>query len=325
MRDEPDQSLGVVTLNQKQRDVLNDRLAHAIYNSRAASDYVEDWEKRRDGLEAFFVKNLENVQGDERDTIFISTVYGPEKEGGPVANRFGPINGIAGQRRLNVLFTRAKRRIVTFSSMTPSDIKAETHEQNAGAFLLRRWLEYSATGILEAGEETRREPDSAFEEFVIGQIEAMGCEAVPQVGVAGYFIDIGVRHPAWPHGYILGVECDGAAWHSSRSARDRDRLRQEVLEGLGWVFHRIWSTDWFNDPSREAEKLRERIDERLEELREQADFRWVPEEIETDDVPDAGPDEVLEESRTGCPDRLSPASSARRWHSGRRHGSGSLP
>ena len=295
MEEEPDQSLGVVTLNQKQRDVLNDRLAVAIYKSRAASDYVEDWEKRRDGLEAFFVKNLENVQGDERDTIFISTVYGPEKEGGPVANRFGPINGVAGQRRLNVLFTRAKRLIVTFSSMTPSDIKAETSEQNAGAFLLRRWLEYSATGILEAGEETRREPDSAFEEFVIDQIEAMGCEAVPQVGVAGYFIDIGVRHPAWPHGYILGVECDGAAWHSSKSARDRDRLRQDVLEGLGWVFHRIWSTDWFNDPSREAEKLRIRIDERLEELREQADFRWVPDEIETDDVTGVDPDEALEE------------------------------
>ena len=213
-----------------------------------------------------------------------------------MANRFGPINGIAGQRRLNVLFTRAKRRIVTFSSMVPPDIKAETPEQNAGAFLLRRWLEYSATGILEAGEETRREPDSAFEEFVIEQIEAMGCEAVPQVGVAGYFIDIGVRHPAWPHGYILGVECDGAAWHSSRSARDRDRLRQEVLEGLGWVFHRIWSTDWFDDPSREAEKLRRRIDVRLGELQEQACFRRVPGEIETGGVPDVGSDEAPVES-----------------------------
>ncbi len=295
MEDEPDRSLGVVTLNQRQRDLLNDRLAPAIDRSRTAQDYVQSWEKRRDGLEAFFVKNLENVQGDERDTIFISTVYGPETKGGPVANRFGPVNGIAGQRRLNVLFTRAKHRIVTFSSMTPPDIKAGTRERNAGAFLLRRWLEYSATGILEAGRETRREPDSAFEEFVIDRIEAMGCQAVPQVGVAGYFVDIGVRHPKWPHGYILGVECDGAAWHSSRSARDRDRLRQEVLEGLGWTFHRIWSTDWFNDPAREAERLLRRIDARLGELGEQAHFRWVSGETETGGVPDGGLDGATED------------------------------
>ena len=306
MEEEPDLSLGVVTLNRKQRDLLNERLARAIDGNPLASDYVEDWETRRDGLEAFFVKNLENVQGDERDAIFISTVYGPGTRGGPVANRFGPINGVAGQRRLNVLFTRAKRRIVTFSSMTPPDIKAETPDQNAGAFLLRRWLEYSVTGVLEAGEVTRREPDSAFEEVVIDRIEAMECEAVPQVGVAGYFIDIGVRHPKWPHGYILGVECDGAAWHSSRSARDRDRLRQEVLEGLGWVFHRIWSTDWFNDPAREAERLRRRIDARLGELQEPARFRRVPGEIQICGVPDAGPDEEPDEGRTGRPDGLIP-------------------
>ena len=293
MKRQPDRSLGVVTLNQKQRDLLTERLDQEIDKSRAASDYVEAWKQNRDGLEAFFIKNLENVQGDERDTIFISTVYGPEKQGGPVANRFGPINGVAGQRRLNVLFSRAKHQIVTFSSMTSSDIKANTPQQNAGAFMLGRWLEYAATGVLEAGEETRRAPDSAFEEFVIDQIEAMGCEAVPQVGVAGYFIDIGVRHPNWPYGYILGVECDGAAYHSSKSARERDRLRQEVLEGLGWEFHRVWSTDWFNDPRREAEKLRQRIDARLQELVEQADFSWMPDEIGVNQLVDK-PEKIVD-------------------------------
>jgi very-short-patch-repair endonuclease len=101
----------------------------------------------------------------------------------------------------------------------------------------------------------------------MNQIRSMGCEAVPQVGVAGYFIDIGVRHPEWPYGFVLGVECDGAAYHSAKSARDRDRLRQEVLEGLGWRLHRIWSTDWFNHPEREAEKLRTVIASRLDELK----------------------------------------------------------
>jgi very-short-patch-repair endonuclease len=150
--------------------------------------------------------------------------------------------------------------------MTPADITAEEHS-NAGAYMLRRWLEYSATGVLESGEQTQREPDSDFEVFVMNQIKAMGCEPVPQVGVAGYFVDIGVRHSEWPYGFVVGVECDGATYHSAKSARDRDRLRQEVLEGLGWRLHRIWSTDWFNNPVREADRLRGVIASRLEELK----------------------------------------------------------
>ncbi len=269
MYHEPDRSLGVVTLNQKQRDLITDELEYALRNSHRANAYIDDWKVRNDGLESFFVKNLENVQGDERDVIFIGTVYGAESPGGPVMQRFGPINGLAGRRRLNVLFSRAKEKIVTFSSMTAADIRADEFG-NPGTYMLKRWLEYSATGVLEAGSETSREPDSDFEKFVIDQIRSMGCEAVPQVGVAGYFVDIGVKHPEWPHGYILGVECDGASYHSSISARDRDRLRQEVLENLGWHFHRIWSTDWFNDPQKEATRLRERISERLADLQSDA-------------------------------------------------------
>lgn len=266
---EPDRSLGVVTLNQKQRDLITEELEYALRKSPWANTYIDNWNVRNDGLESFFVKNLENVQGDERDVIFIGTVYGAEAPGGPVMQRFGPINGLAGRRRLNVLFSRAKEQIVTFSSMTAADIRADEFG-NAGTYMLKRWLEYSATGVLEAGSETSREPGSEFEEFVIDQIRSMGCEAVPQVGVAGYFVDIGVKHPEWPHGFILGVECDGASYHSSISARDRDRLRQEVLENLGWRFHRIWSTDWFNDPQKEATRLRERISERLTNLQSNA-------------------------------------------------------
>ena len=182
--------------------------------------------------------------------------------------RFGPINGVAGKRRLNVLFSRAKQRIVTFSSMRSGDITAEAHG-NEGAYMLKRWLEYSATGTLDVGEPTHKEPDSDLEIFVMDQIRAMGCIPEPQVGVRGYSIDIGVKHPQWAHGYILGVECDGASFHSSKSARDRDGLRQEVLEGLGWRFHRIWSTDWFNNPAKQAEVLRGVISDRLAELKAQ--------------------------------------------------------
>jgi very-short-patch-repair endonuclease len=266
MRTDPNRSLGIVTLNQKQQDLIREEFEYALSSNHYALEYIESWKERNDGLEEFFIKNLENVQGDERDVIFIGTVYGPEEPGARVMQRFGPINGVAGKRRLNVLFTRAKQKIVTFSSMTAADITADEHG-NAGAYLLRRWLEYSATGVLESGEQTEREPDSDFELFVMNQIKAMGCEPVPQVGVAGYFVDIGVRHSEWPYGFVLGVECDGASYHSAKSARDRDRLRQEVLEGLGWRLHRIWSTDWFNNPAREAERLRAITCSRLKELK----------------------------------------------------------
>lgn len=267
MRRQPDRSLGIVTLNQKQRDLLLEEMETALSRDAIASKYVEDWLNRNDGLESFFIKNLENVQGDERDVIFIGTVYGPERPGAPIMQRFGPINGLAGKRRLNVLFSRAKQQIVTFSSMTAADIRADEHG-NPGVYMLKCWLEYAATGVLHGGEVTEREPDSEFELFVINQLHSMGCEPVPQVGVAGYYIDIGVKHPEWPHGYIMGVECDGAMYHSSRSARDRDRLREEVLGNLGWKLHRIWSTDWFNDPTKQSQRLRAAIEDRLRELRE---------------------------------------------------------
>jgi transcription elongation GreA/GreB family factor len=280
MRTDRHRSLGIVTLNQKQRDLIAEEFEYAVSQDRQAQAYIDAWKEKNDGLEEFFIKNLENVQGDERDVIFIGTVYGPESNGARVTQRFGPINGLAGKRRLNVLFSRAKEKIVTFSSMTSADIVAEENG-NAGAYMLKRWLEYAAVGMLDGGLNTPKEPGSDFEVYVMDQIRAMGCEPVPQVGVAGYFIDIGVRHPEWPYGFVLGVECDGASYHSAKSARDRDRLRQEVLERLGWHFHRIWSTDWFNNPRQEGERLRDVIAKRMMALRaREAEFsaRSVPEE-----------------------------------------------
>jgi hypothetical protein len=256
------QSLGLITLNQQQKALIEEELNFAYEEYSWVAKYKEYWEEKRNGIERFFIKNLENVQGDERDVIFIGTVYGPEKLGTRVKQRFGPINGVAGRRRLNVLFSRAKNRIVTFSSMLPGDIQADENT-NPGTYMLKQWLEYSADGKIDSGTVTNEEPDSEFEQYVIDQVRSIGCEAIPQVGVSGYFIDIGVRHPDWPYGFIMGVECDGAAYHSSKSARDRDRLRQSVLEGLGWTLYRIWSTDWFEDPVRETRKLRDAIQNRM--------------------------------------------------------------
>ncbi|MCB9957909.1 MAG: DUF4011 domain-containing protein [Rhodospirillaceae bacterium] len=270
MRETPDRSLGVVTLNQKQRDLLTDLLERAFSDDKAAQAYVDRWKEADSGLQDFFVKNLENVQGDERDVIFIGTVYGPETAGGPVAQRFGPINGPAGRRRLNVLFSRAKRKIVTFSSMTSADIVPEP-AGTGGRSMLKGWLDYCATGRLPNAGAAKGTPDSDFERHVIDEIRALGLEADAQVGAAGYFVDIGVKHPQWPPGYLMAVECDGPTYHSSPSARDRDRLRQQVLEGLGWYVHRIWSTDWFQDAVGEMNRLRAVIDARLADLQAEAE------------------------------------------------------
>lgn len=280
MKEQPDRSLGVVTMNKKQQELMEEQFQYSFRNSPEALEYVDHWKSHKEGLESFFIKNLESVQGDERDVIFISTVYGAEKPGQKVAQRFGPINGIAGMRRLNVLFTRAKEQIVTFSSMDANDITA----RNPGTEMLRGWLEYCATGILDSGEISAEggEPESDFEAHVGGQIKALGCEIEYQVGVGKYRIDIGVKHPEWPHGFLLGVECDGATYHSSRSARERDRYRQEILEGLGWHFHRIWSTNWFNNQASEVRKLHARINETLAERKQKLEEQKAPQPYAAD-------------------------------------------
>jgi very-short-patch-repair endonuclease/RecA/RadA recombinase len=274
MRSHPDRSLGLASMNKDQTELIMSEFERERARHPHVDAYIERWSEQDDGLEEFFVKNLETIQGDERDVIMISTLYGPEAETGKVYQRFGPVNSVHGHRRLNVLFSRAKEKIVTYSSMKPTDIQTEGKAH--GVAMLRAWLEFSHTGKMHEIATNRRSTDSPFEDFVIAQIEAAGFEAVPQVGASGYRIDIGVRHPDWEYGYILAVECDGAPYHSSKSSRDRDRLRQQVLEGLGWKFHRIWSTDWFRDPRRQIERLRDALNGALVSTKED-DLRRISE------------------------------------------------
>lgn len=257
MMKHPEKSLGIVTMNVKQMQLIENEMDLLFNKDENCEKYREKWQER---LESFFVKNLENVQGDERDVMMISTVYGPDSYG-RVKQQFGPINSKYGYRRLNVLFTRAKHSLHLFTSMTPNDIRVQDSKSSdtRGLEAFREYLEYAETGKIP-GENSKRSPDSEFEISVINELREHGYIAEPQVGEAGYFIDIGVKHKNWKYGYILGVECDGSTYHSSKSARDSDRLRQSVLEKQGWKIYRIWSTDWFYSYEREMKKLVDEIE-----------------------------------------------------------------
>ncbi len=266
MKRHPNRSLGIGTMNAAQESLIEDKMESAFTENRDADQYRNKWEST---LYPFFVKKIENIQGDERDAIFISTVYGKGEGKEKVHQNFGPINKIGGHRRLNVLFSRAKRNMVVFTSLKAEDIKT-SERSSEGVRAFKGFLAYAATGMMDMGDydsrKINREPDSDFEIYVKDRLESIGCEVHPQVGVSGYRIDLGIKHPKYPDGYLMGIECDGAFYHSSKSARERDVIRQKHLEGLGWRIYRIWSTDWFSDTDREFGKLKSRIEELLKKV-----------------------------------------------------------
>lgn len=247
-------SLGVVAMNIKQAQRIADELSALADRDPILAKALAEAENERSD-EPFFIKNLENVQGDERDVIMISMTYGPATLGGRTPQNFGPINQDTGWRRLNVLFTRAKERMEIFSSMRSSDVVPK-EGSDRGPRALKLFLDYAENGSLGVEPVCSDRPTgSDFEDAVLEGLRELNFECVPQVGVANFFLDIGVRDPASPGEFIAAVECDGASYHSSKSARDRDRLRQEILENLGWNIIRIWSTDWFRDPNGELNRV----------------------------------------------------------------------
>jgi len=253
----PDKSLAIVAMNVKQKEYIRELFEQELSRDDVVSDYFETW--KENDLEPFIIRNLESIQGDERDVVIVSTVYGPNEQGS-VRQDFGPVNRYYGSRRLNVLFSRAKEKLILVTSLNSGDIKLDGSQNQSGKAALQEYISFASTGILEVGEDLEREPDSDFEIAVIQQLKNHGYDAVPQVGVDGFRIDIGVRHEDFPHGFIAGIECDGATYHSSKSARDRDKIRQDILEGLGWKIYRIWSTDWFQDSEKETVKMIEQLE-----------------------------------------------------------------
>jgi transcription elongation GreA/GreB family factor/very-short-patch-repair endonuclease len=254
-----EESLGVVTLNIKQRDLISELLEERLARVATADDYRQRWSNAQQGL---FVKNLENVQGDERDCIIISTTFGRPPGATVVRQNFGPISRQGGWRRLNVLFTRARKSVSVITSLRPEDILIDGSTPD-GTKALRNYLEYARSGTLQTSPvATDLPPDSDFETSVIEVLRGMNYEVTPQLGVSGFRIDIAVKHPQHAGVYLAAIECDGAQYHSAQSARDRDRIRQEILESQGWKgrIWRIWSTDWFRSPYQEIEKLKSFLD-----------------------------------------------------------------
>ena len=249
----PDRSLGIVSLNLKQKELIEELFYQQSKDNTAVTSFIAKWEEAN---EDFFIKNLENVQGDERDCIFVSTTFGKGPGMPRLRQHFGPISRENGWRRLNVLFTRAKKSISLFTSMEPSDIIDDTSTPR-GTKMLRAYLEFAKTGILETYEDTGGGYESEFEEAVGQMLINAGYDIKCQLGVSKFRIDIAVKNPAAEGSYLVAIECDGASYHSARSARDRDRIRQEVLENLGWKgrIWRIWSTDWYRSPDSESAKL----------------------------------------------------------------------
>ncbi len=251
-RKTPHESLGVVAMSVAQQDTILNEAERLRAKHPELNDFCDENKQN-----PFFVKNLETVQGDERDVIFISIGYGKDKKGKFFQN-FGPVSNEGGERRLNVLFTRAKKRCRVFASVLYDEIKAD-EAKHEGPEVLRKFLQYAATGKMDVPEYIEREPETLFEEAVGNAIREYGHEVDYRVGSEGFLIDIAVKDPDRKGGYLLAIECDGVRYHSSEWARERDRMRQSILESKGWSIHRVWSTDWFNNPRGEARKVDEAI------------------------------------------------------------------
>ena len=252
IKEYPNRTLGVITFGVVQELAIES----AINKLRKLQPEFEEF-FAEDRHEAFFVKSLENVQGDERDTIIFSIGYAKDNAG-KMAMRFGPLSMVGGERRLNVAITRAKYNVKLIGSIVPTDIDTDRVSQD-GPKLLRKYIEFAMNGpdviMNDIDESEQLEFDSPFETSVYSFLESQGYKVTTQVGCSGYRIDLGIKHPKYSGIYVLGIECDGSTYHSSRTARERDRLRQDVLEMMGWKIYRIWSTDWIKDIVNEKQRL----------------------------------------------------------------------
>jgi very-short-patch-repair endonuclease len=245
----PDRSLGVIAFSEAQQMAILDEVDKLRMRKPEMEKYFAE-----DSSEEFFVKNLENVQGDERDVMIFSVGYGYDTKGKMTQN-FGPLNGPGGERRLNVAVTRARLHIKVVSSIKSSDIE---NPSSRGASLLKEYLAYAAGEGSGKVEKAVVDADDwySLEEGVFKALISEGFKVQKRVGRSGYRVDLAIEDPDEPGHFVLGVECDGASYRSGITARDRDRLRAEVLAGLGWKTRRVWSRDWVNDPRKEIDKIR---------------------------------------------------------------------
>ena len=282
-------SLAIITLNAEQQKLVEDLLDRERQRTPALEPFFAE-----DASEPVVVKNLETVQGDERDIILLGIGYGPETPNAPVMSmNFGPLNRSGGWRRLNVAVSRARREMVVFASFPPHLI--DLNRTSAGAVRdLKHYLEFAERGPRALGEAVAGSVggfESPFEEAVAAGLRERGWTVVPQIGVSRFRIDLGVVHPDRPGDYLLGVECDGAAYHSAATARDRDKVREAVLRGLGWKLLRVWSTDWWINRRGALDRLDAAIRTELDRARVAEAERTPP--------PPSGPAEADVEAGAG--------------------------
>lgn len=306
------QSMGVVTLSAAQQSLVLNFLEDAAAKEPLLEQAIKG--QFNDESKPLFVKNLESVQGDQRDVVVFSIAYG-RTANGVVYNEFGPINRPGGQRRLNVAVTRAADEVHVFSSMDPEDIKsAYLQASESGVGDLKRYLLFARDGVsaLESySTPTGRGADSDFEVQVMRRLIDKGWDVHPQIGVSKFRIDMAVVNPRHPGRYLAGVECDGATYHSSATARDRDIVRQEVLERLGWRILRIWSTDWWLDAGSETDRIHAALLALHEEpaiTTDEADTDFDPGSV----VAETGANDATGESHTG--EEQSPPASGKCQH-----------
>lgn len=236
----PNESLGVIALGIRHSDRIQRALDQILSSRPELANFFDTSAEER-----FFIKNLERVQGDERDAIILTIGYGKDR-GGNLPFRFGPILSSGGRKRLNVAVTRARQHMTVVSSFSHLDMDPGKIRPGTGVELLRNYLEYAASGGKRLSDYSSDSfPMNSFEAEVFDSLQSKGMPLESQVGASKYRIDLVAKHPKQPGRFVLAIECDGASYHSSPTARDRDRLRQQQLESLGWKFHRIWSTDWF--------------------------------------------------------------------------------
>ena len=252
-------TIGVITFNVQQQALIQDLLDDIRRDNPALEWFFAD-----ERIEPVIVKNLENIQGDERDVIYFSITFCRDAAG-KLPMTFGAINREGGERRLNVAVTRARRELKVFSGLRADDIDLD-RSKTTGVRHLKAFLDYAVRGAIALPAEdsgSQGEMESPFEQAVAAQLERRGWQVVAQVGVSGYRIDLGIRHPDHGGLYLAGVECDGATYHSSATARDRDQVREQVLRGLGWNILRVWSTDWWFNTEEVVERLHLALNEAL--------------------------------------------------------------
>src|SRR6266702_4280262 len=248
-RARPGESLGVIALGIRHAERIDVVLREVLAEHPGLEEFFAE-----DQAEPFFVKNLERVQGDERDSIILSIGYGKHRDG-RMRYHWGPLLRNGGERRLNVAVTRARQRLTLVSSFSSRDVDPD-RVTSAGARMLCEYLEYTDSGGAAAGEPVPQHTGlSPFEADVAERLAEVGITVVPRYGVGGYRVDFAAAHPAEDGRMVLAIEADGASYRESRSARDRDRLRGEHLQRLGWGFQRLWSTNWFRNPQAEVAKL----------------------------------------------------------------------